>query len=405
MKPTPNHHPSVSWIAGLFVLMAFLPFRSVEAQTTQAQTITLCVTPFGAVYLIQQPGLPDECRSDEHVEIALQVAVSGQTPQVAAAPPPGIGPPPGAGAQVVKTLNALNGDLTLAGTGGTTITDDGLGAIAINSNHADLPDVLPDQHHTPYADDDAVAAMGAKANTNALNHDRYADADATAAMGAAANGNPLNHNRYTDAEAITAVGTAGDGHSLDAADGDPTDALFVDNDGNVGIGTTSPATALDVVGTISASTGIESEGKLTLRKKTAFSSADLGFNDPGDPLNSKFQFVLDFKNDFNLWRRKPTGGFAQVMVWDIETGNVGIGTATPANRLTVDGNADISGTIRGATFGFGGMYSVRFDGACMAGNFFVSGNPCACPTGFTGQVAANFNTPDLGGRLIYYCSK
>jgi hypothetical protein len=37
------------------------------------------------------------------------------------------------------------------------------------------------------------------------------------------------------------VGGSGDGHSLDAADGTPTDALYVDNDGDVGVGTTTPA--------------------------------------------------------------------------------------------------------------------------------------------------------------------
>jgi hypothetical protein len=36
------------------------------------------------------------------------------------------------------------------------------------------------------------------------------------------------------------VGGSGDGHSLDAADGLPSDVVYVDNDGNVGIGTTSP---------------------------------------------------------------------------------------------------------------------------------------------------------------------
>lgn len=40
-------------------------------------------------------------------------------------------------------------------------------------------------------------------------------------------------------------------HSLNAADGDPADALYVDNDGNVGIGTKTPSTSLDVNGAIS----------------------------------------------------------------------------------------------------------------------------------------------------------
>jgi hypothetical protein len=41
-------------------------------------------------------------------------------------------------------------------------------------------------------------------------------------------------------------GGSGDGHSLDAADGDPTDAVYVDNSGNVGIGTTTPARKLHI---------------------------------------------------------------------------------------------------------------------------------------------------------------
>ncbi len=41
-----------------------------------------------------------------------------------------------------------------------------------------------------------------------------------------------------------------DGHSLDAADGSPLDAVFVDNDGRVGIGTAIPAGMLDVSGDI-----------------------------------------------------------------------------------------------------------------------------------------------------------
>ncbi len=62
-------------------------------------------------------------------------------------------------------------------------------------------------NHDRYADSEAVSAMGAKANSNALNHDRYADSEAVSAMGAKANNNALNHDKYTDAEAKAAGAT------------------------------------------------------------------------------------------------------------------------------------------------------------------------------------------------------
>ncbi len=40
----------------------------------------------------------------------------------------------------------------------------------------------------------------------------------------------------------------GDAYSLDPDDGDPVDALYVDANGNVGIGTTTPQAALDTNG-------------------------------------------------------------------------------------------------------------------------------------------------------------
>jgi hypothetical protein len=48
------------------------------------------------------------------------------------------------------------------------------------------------------------------------------------------------------ADGIDDLGGVGDGYSLDAADGDPTDALYVDNEGNVGIGTTGPTDRLTI---------------------------------------------------------------------------------------------------------------------------------------------------------------
>jgi len=61
----------------------------------------------------------------------------------------------------------------------------------------------PGEHYT---NAEAVAAMGAAAPTNPLNHDRYTAAEAVAAMGAAAPTNPLNHDRYTAAEALADLG-------------------------------------------------------------------------------------------------------------------------------------------------------------------------------------------------------
>ncbi len=54
---------------------------------------------------------------------------------------------------------------------------------------------------------------------------------------------------------ITVSTGSGDGHSLDAADGSPVDVVYVDNDGKVGIGTTTPNKKLDVDGDINISTG------------------------------------------------------------------------------------------------------------------------------------------------------
>jgi hypothetical protein len=44
------------------------------------------------------------------------------------------------------------------------------------------------------------------------------------------------------------IGSTADGYSLDADDGNPTDAVYVDGNGNVGVGKTNPQARLDVTG-------------------------------------------------------------------------------------------------------------------------------------------------------------
>ena len=86
-------------------------------------------------------------------------------------------------------------------------------------------------------------------------------------------------------------------HSLDAADGDPTDAVYVDNDGDVGIGTTSPASELEVVGNVEAD----------------------GFSIDGVPVGTSTD---------SYWSQSGTDIY-------YAAGNVGIGTTNPQALLQV----------------------------------------------------------------------
>ncbi len=62
-------------------------------------------------------------------------------------------------------------------------------------------------------------------------------------------------------------------------------------------------------------------------------------------------------------------------------GNVGVGTTTPTEKLDIEGNIKISGTIRGASYGFGGMYAINDYSNCYSVNPFTG--DCSCPSGFT----------------------
>jgi hypothetical protein len=96
--------------------------------------------------------------------------------------------------------------------------------------------------------------------------------------------------------------------------------MRVTSNGNVGIGTTSPSTKLEVTGNIKASlSGYE------LQMYPAWDTGVAGFG-----TSSNHGLVLSTNN---TERMRITSG-----------GNVGIGTTTPSNKLTVNGNIETTGS-------------------------------------------------------------
>lgn len=114
--------------------------------------------------------------------------------------------------------------------------------------------------------------------------------------------------------------------SLDAADGSPASALFVDNTGNIGVGTTAPAAVLHIMNDLpfmalrdSGSTATQ-VGFISLRNSAGSETGWFGF---GTSLST----YLGIQN---------TRASGNVLL--LPARNVGIGTTVPASKLEVRGD-------------------------------------------------------------------
>lgn len=116
------------------------------------------------------------------------------------------------------------------------------------------------------------------------------------------------------------------------------DAVFVDQEGKVGIGTTDPQTILDV------------NGRATLRPGDNPNGAGIYFNGTGDSTQTSRAFVGMESNDiFRIW---GTPMNANGLTMNVTNGNVGIGAANSPAHFAVAGpgnqSVDISSTDPGS---------------------------------------------------------
>jgi len=134
---------------------------------------------------------------------------------------------------------------------------------------------------------------------------------------------------------------ARDASRLDAPDGNPTNAVFVDKDGNVGVGTTIPAAKLEVAGkAIIQGSQFEIQGQdLQLGTKDVRQIGNKReqralVHNFGDMLN--VNYAGDFEGGTVI---HGSGTTPNLFVSADSNGNVGIGTTNPKVKL------DVAGTI------------------------------------------------------------
>lgn len=134
--------------------------------------------------------------------------------------------------------------------------------------------------------------------------------------------------RAAVADSVSGGTAACDGHSLDAADGSPANALYVDNAGDVGIGTTSPARALHLY-----------NGNTQDGIRVAFGSNYSNLY--GEFLHMGSGGLVINSNAGGSWAdiSFQTEGVTRMHL--MHNGRLGIGTTSPENLLHVAGTAKV----------------------------------------------------------------
>lgn len=155
---------------------------------------------------------------------------------------------------------------------------------------------------------------------------------------------------------ISVTGGTGDGHSLDAADGSPTDVVFVDNEGLVGIGTKTPSEKVDVIGNLKSTGTIDATG---MSSKIRFHYDTLGDLPSASTYHGMFAHVhaegkayfahagqwLPLANETHTHSKLVASDGTPDPALSVDAnGNVGIGTTPSAKLHLQDGSVLFAGT-------------------------------------------------------------
>jgi len=141
--------------------------------------------------------------------------------------------------------------------------------------------------------------------------------------------------------------------ALDAADGSPASAVFVDNGGNVGIGTTNPAAALHVN---TSGEGLRIQGP-------AVGAANGAWVEFRDSVGTRIGYVGDGSGgDSSMYVTSDAGDIhlytaVGAALSATSAGNVGVGTTTPAAKLDVRGDIKLGSS--GQFFASSGEENLR----------------------------------------------
>ncbi|MFC1799615.1 hypothetical protein ACFL2Z_01730, partial [Candidatus Eisenbacteria bacterium] len=205
-------------------------------------------------------------------------------------------------------------------------------------------------------DADMVDGLNADAfaDTGHAHDDRYYTQDQLNMPGPInQSSNPVDWTRLKNvpagfADGSDEVGGVGDGHSLDAADGNPIDAVYVADDGNVGVGTTSPGSKLDVAGSINLADVLKVGGSTVLSATTnsAFVGIDAGNSGTSNTFVGAQAGRQNASGGDNTFIGRAAGA-GNTSAWQntFVGGSAGMSNVTGSNSVFVGASAGASNSV------------------------------------------------------------